>query len=152
MRLPAALAAASLSALTLLAVPSDAETSSSGWQSYRVHVLPDPTQHVSPYDSCGVIDAAVVGHEIGRTARSLRVRAGKTLTAYLTPELNVFAGDVGLNWSLRLYDASWHELARSSGPAWRTSIARRVPRTQAVWLVACNANGVPGATVSYALR
>jgi hypothetical protein len=132
----------------LFALPAEAATSGS----YDVHVLPDPSGDVSPYGLCGVADGAVAGNEIGRNTRTFVVRKGRTLSAELVPVLNAFAGDVGLDWSLRVYDPKGRELARSAGPPWVTKVAYRVARTQQVWLVACNRRGHPDATVTYSLR
>jgi hypothetical protein len=134
--------------LAATATPSSAGTS---WETYQVHALPDPTQDSSPYGLCGAADAYVAGQDIGYDARRLRVPAG-TLNASIVPELNVFAGDVGLSWTLRVYDRSMHEVARSSGPAWRTTVSHRFAKAQQVWLVACNSHGHPDAYVSYRTR
>ena len=144
MRVPAALV---LSAVAVLAVPAAASPAQT---SYRVHVLPDPTQGHTPYGLCGAGEASVLGTAIGADMRSFTVRPGETLKAELQPDLNVFAGDVGLQWSLRLLDAGFNELTRSSsGPAWRApTVSRRFGTAQRVLLVACNSNGFPDATVT----
>ncbi|HUR15225.1 MAG TPA: hypothetical protein VM097_12120 [Mycobacteriales bacterium] len=135
----------------LVAVPAQASpTGTSG--SYDVHVLPDPTTDVSPDGQCGAANAFVLGSEIGQDSRAFLVRKGATLRAEVVPVLNVFAGDVGLDWSLRVYDVQWRELARSSGPPWgATSVSHRASRAQRVWLVACNRRGHPDATITYSL-
>jgi hypothetical protein len=141
-RYPAALLA--LAALTVLAPGTSARSGGT----YAVHVLPDPTADVSPYGGCGLADAYVAGSDVGGSGRVLKVRRGSTLTATLVAQANVFAGDVGLDWSLRVFDRDGHELARSSGPAWRTEVkVRRVPSQ--VVLRACNRRGHPDATVSW---
>jgi len=151
MRIPAALALASVGVVALLVLPAQAgPTGTSG--SYAVHVLPDPTGDVSPYGPCGLADSYVAGNDVGSTTRTFVVPAGRTLSAEIVPMLNVFAGDVGLNWSLRVNDATGHELTRSAGPAWRTQVSYRVARTQQLRLVACNLRGHPDATVTYSLH
>lgn len=150
-RYPAGLAAASLCALSLLAAPVAAHGSTTSG-SYRVHVLPDPTQGHSPYGICGAAEAMVLGIDIGDNARRVSVPAGRTLKVQLVPDLNAFAGDVGLQWSVRILDSHLTELARSAGPAWRTEVSHLFSSGQQAWIVACNRNGFPEATVSYSLR
>lgn len=148
-RYPAAVVA--LLPLVVLALPAQAGPAS-GSGSYRVHVLPDPSQDVSPYGRCGAADAVVVGTEIGEDARRYRVPARGTLRAEVVPMANVFAGDIGLDWSVRFYDARFRELARSAGPAWRSVVSRSFAGAQDIWIVVCNRRGHPDATVSYAFR
>ena len=144
---PAALLLALLPVVGLVG-PSSAATEQ---HSYSVHVLPDPTSGLTPYGHCGALEGYVAGQETGYDARRLRVPAGSTLRASLVAQANVFAGDIGLNWSLRVYDATWRELARSSGPAWRTTVTRSFTKAQTVWLLACNRRGHPDARVTYTL-
>jgi hypothetical protein len=120
--------------------------------SYDVHVLPDPTRDVSPYGPCGAADAWVVAAEVGRDARAFRLPARSTLTAELVPELNVFAGDVGLDWTLLVVDRAGNELGRSHGPAWQTRVTARTSTARDVLLVACNGRGHPDATISWSVR
>jgi hypothetical protein len=143
---PAVLLLALLPAV-VLAVPSEAASQ----HAYSVHVLPDPTGDVSPYGRCGALEGYVAGQETGYDARQIRVPAGSTLRASLVAQANVFAGDLGLDWSLRVYDARWRELARSSGPPWRTTVMRSFATAQTVWLLACNRRGHPDARVTYTL-
>jgi hypothetical protein len=147
MGVPAALLSACLGAVGLLGLPAAAAPAAE--TTYRVHVLPDPTQGHSPYGACGAAEGYVVGADVGDNVSRFSVRRGETLAVELAPDLNVFAGDVGLQWSLRLLDARSRELARSAaGPAWRhPTVARKFASAQQVWVVACNSNGFPDATV-----
>ena len=137
--------------LTAIAVGVPASAAGGSGGSYRVRVLPDPTVDASPYGGCGVANAWVVATEVGESAKPIKVPAGKTLAVQLTPDVQVFAGDEGMVWRLRLR-VGGHEVARSSGPAWRTEVQYRARKTEEVWLLACNRTAYPDATVSYKVR
>jgi hypothetical protein len=132
-----------------LALPASAGTGSGG--SYRVRVVPDPTVDNSPFSGCGVANAWVVATDVGESAAPITVPAGKTLSVELTPDAQVFAGDEGMVWRLRL-EVAGREVARSSGPAWRTEVHHRANKSERVWVLACNRTGYPDATVTYAIR
>jgi hypothetical protein len=151
MRRPPALVSVGLTALSVLALPAHAG-SVSGSGSYDVHVLPDPSHDVSPYGRCGIANGAVLGNGIGEDARRYRVPARGTLRVGVVPQLNVFAGDIGLNWSVRLYDTQFRELARSSGPAWRSEVSRSFAGPRDIVIAVCNRRGHPDATVSYSFN
>lgn len=123
-----------LAVLVCLASPAGARPS--GERSYRIHVLPDPSGDVPTYGHCGALDAYAAGYHVGGHTIALRVPAGSTLRASLVAQANVFAGDVGLGWSLRIHDTQWRELGRSRGPAWRTTVTRSFATAQQVWLLA----------------
>jgi hypothetical protein len=134
-----------------LAAPAGASGGPAG--SYDVTVLPDPSQQVSPYGGCRPSSGAyAAGQELGVDARQISLPGRGTLRAELVEQADVFAGDVGLRWSLRVFDTAGRELARSGGPAWRTDVTMRTAQARRVWLVACNTNGHPQARVSYAFR
>ena len=120
---------------------------------YRVRVLPNPAVGLGPYGGCGVIDPWVVVTDVGGHGHAVKVGAGKTLTVRLSPDANAFAGNVGLNWLVRLRAGKGNEVvAQSSGPAWRTEVSYRSTTAQEVQVWACNRNGHPEATVSYSVR
>jgi hypothetical protein len=149
MRRCVALLALAVAVATPVAPQAAAEGGAGG--SYRVRVLPDPTVDASPYGACGVIDGSVLATDIGRSTRVIRVPAGRTLAVKLVPDAQVFAGDEGMLWRLRLVVAN-REVARSGGPAWRTEVSYRVPVTRDVRVLACNRSGFPDATISYTIR
>jgi hypothetical protein len=118
--------------------------------SYAVHVLPDPTIDVSPYGGCRPAAGGwAAGQQIGVDAHRLAMRRAGVLRARLVAQANVFAGDLGLDWTLVVVDRAGKELARSSGPAWRTEVVAEVRRAQEVQLVACNRRGHPDATITW---
>jgi hypothetical protein len=149
MRHPAAALVLAAVTLGLLAAPSGAATVASG--SYAVHVLPDPTEPAGLYGRCGTIDGAVLGQRIGQDYRRLRMPAAGTLTVGTVPRANVFAGDLGTNWLVKLYDARLRPLATSTGPAWRHRATVRLARAQDVVVVVCNRWGHPDARVYWDL-
>jgi len=145
------LTAALLLAGLAVGMPAGASAGTSG--SYHLNVLPDPTQGASPYSSCRPTDGTtVVDRPVGVAAWELALPAAGTLRADLVEKLDAFAGDVGLRWSLRVFDTTGHELARSTGPAYRTDLSWRSARATRVWLVACNTHGHPEATLTYSFR
>jgi len=137
--------------LALLPVFAPAASAGPTTTSYDVTVLPDPTQDVLPGGECGAPRSVVGGPDVGHHAREVRVPRSSTLSASVLPVADAFAGNVGLNWTLRIYDRSMRELARSSGPPWDTKVSRRFAAPQRVWLLACNRRGHPQATVTYTL-
>jgi hypothetical protein len=139
-----------LALLAALVVPASAGTS---WESYDVRVVPDPTQGASPYGACGAVQGAVAGQDVGSAARLVRLPGRGVLHAEIAPVLNVFAGDAGLDWTLHAQDRSGHELAVSSGPRWRNqALEVDVARATSLYLVACNRDGHPDATVYWRFR
>ncbi len=130
-----------------LALPASAADESGG--SYRVRVMPDPTIDRSPFGGCGV--NGWVGVDVGEFAKTITVPAGRTLSVQLTPDAQVFAGDEGMVWRLRLAVAG-RQVARSSGAAWRTEVQYRASKSESVRVSACNRTGFPDATVTYAIR
>lgn len=150
MRRPAAALVVALLCLGALAVPSRAAVVEKG--SYRVRVLPDPTEPAHFYGRCGSIDGIVLNTEVGQDFHRLRVSRPGRLTVAVAPQANVFAGDVGLHWLVKLYDARLRPIATSTGPSWRQQASVRLARAQDLVVVVCNRWGHPDATVSWDLR
>jgi hypothetical protein len=137
-----------LVALLLLAGVVPLHPASAGTRgSYHVTVIPVPQTYEAFMQSCAL--QVVNNVWLGRDVHRLTVRKGATFRATLAAQLGASIGDISLNWALRLYDDSGHELGRATGRPWQypTLNVRRVPAH--VQLVACNYRDHPDATITY---
>ena len=141
-------AVAAVLAALVLSPAAHAASPQSG--TFAVRALPDAVAYVTASGACRLPDGRVGGYGKGSDGFELQAARRGTLTATLQPSGDAYVGPVGTDWRMAVYDSRMRLLASSAGPVWSNHVRVPVAAKQKVLVVACNRNGYPESTITYA--